>query len=336
MFRGRILVVSDREEIVAELSPIIRAEGHLALTVPNGDEARNVFDEGIIPDVLISDLGSDSALQGVAYIKHFRSLNQMGQHLLVVEAGGLSGTETLSATLTGPAEKLVHPFRENDVRVSLQDAMDRIRRDMESLRGEMFRETARLQRAIREAQLEMVTALALTMEAKDPFMHGHCDRVSTLAQRVAVQMGLAEEDVEMVGTAATLHEIGKLGVSMDLLHRDGPLTEDELAQVRAHAQAGAQIIGSVHSLRKLAPLIANQYTDYSALAGQIPEESPEFVLCSILRVADTYDAVTSDRSYRRYLSREHWEAILKDGSGTRFHPEVLKAFFEVEAALQGV
>jgi response regulator RpfG family c-di-GMP phosphodiesterase len=336
MFRGRILVVSDRSEVIAELSPIIRSEGHLALAVSSGEEAMNVFEEGIIPDVVISDLGSSAALEGIAYMKQFRALNQMGQHLLVVEEGGPMGAAAIPPSVAGPSTQLTHPFSEATVRGSLQEAMDRIRRDLASLRGEMFRETARLQRAIRDAQLEMVTALALTMEAKDPYMHGHCDRVATLAQRIAGEMGLDEEEIDRVGTAATLHEIGKLGISLDLLHRKGPLSEGELEEVRRHAQTGAQIIGSVHSLRDLAPLIANQYIDFAELPERIPSDAPEFVLCSILRVADTYDALTSNRSYRRHLSRERWEAILREGSGTRFHPEAIAAFFRVEAALQGV
>jgi CheY-like chemotaxis protein len=78
MFRGRILIVSDRADVIAELDPLIRAEGHLSLAVPNGDEALQVLEDGIIPDIIISDLHTQHAASGITYLAHFRQLNQLG------------------------------------------------------------------------------------------------------------------------------------------------------------------------------------------------------------------------------------------------------------------
>ena len=334
MFRGRILLVSDRKEVIAELDPLIRAEGHLTLTVPNGDEAFHVFEEGIIPDVVVSDSGSSNPRPGSLYLRRFRQLNQLGQHLVIMDGGKWEAElDSTSGPLASPdpLHPLHRPFREDQVREAVREAMERIRRDLESLRGEMFREAARLQQAIREAQLEMVTALALTMEAKDPYMRGHCERVAKLARKVAAELDLDEEAIELLGTAAVLHEIGKIGVSLELLHKSGTLSSTELKQVRAHPQVGAQIVSAVPSLRRIAPLIENQYTDYAKLREIIDPETPEFLLAGILRVVDTYDAMTSERSYRNVLSRERWEGALREGSGTLFHPDALATFFRLEA-----
>ncbi|HEX7243176.1 MAG TPA: HD domain-containing phosphohydrolase [Longimicrobiaceae bacterium] len=327
--------MSDRDDVVAELDPVIRAEGHLTLTVPSGAEALNVFEEGIIPDVVITDLGSDASLEGISYLQRFRELNQLGQHLVVVERDApFSGTATSggggSAFRVDAFGVLPRPLDRGQVRASIEGAIDRIRMDLQSLRGEMFRETARLQRAIREAQLEMVRALAMTMEAKDPYMHGHCSRVAELARRVGEELEVGEEAIELLHTAALLHEIGKMGVSLDLLHKTTPLTPTELEQIRSHTRAGAQIVSGVPSLRRLAPLIENQYTDYAALPDRIPPDTPEFLLAGILRVVDTYDAMTSDRSYRETLPREVWESVLRSGAGSKFHPDAVVAFFRVE------
>lgn len=335
MFRGRILVVSDRSEVIAELDPIIRAEGHLTLTVPNGDEALRVFDEGIIPDVIVSDLGSSAPGDGIYYLNRFRQLNQLGQHLVVLESGAAFDGELRGMGVRIPVESydtLPRPFDEARVRNALQDAMDRIRRDLESLRAEMFREAARMQKAIRDAQMEMVTALALTMEAKDPYMRGHCERVAELCRRLATAMELDDAPIELLSTAALLHEIGKIGVSLDLLHRSGPLTPEEMNQVRAHPQVGGQIVSAVPSLKRAAILIENQYTDFADLPPRIARETPEFRLAGILRVIDTYDALTSERAFREVLPRERWERILREGVGTRFDPAVVEAFFALEAA----
>jgi len=331
MFSGRVLVVSDRAEVVSALDPMIRAEGHLTLTVPGGREALDVLEDGIIPDVLISDLDSQDSLQGLPYLGRFRQLNQFGQHLVLAADGS---PFTVGATLGAPFQVepfsvLTHPLDENQVRGSVKDAMERIRSDLQVMRGEMFRETARLQQAVRDAQLEMVQALAITMEAKDPYMHGHCARVAELSRRVARELELDEAHVDLLYSAALLHEIGKVAVSLDLLHKTTPLTPQELAQIRGHARVGAQIAGAVPSLRRLAPLVESQYVDYAVLGEQIPPSTPEFLLAGILRVVDTYDAMSSSRSYRENLPRPVWEAALVEGAGKRFHPDAVVAFFRV-------
>ncbi|HEX8276403.1 MAG TPA: HD domain-containing phosphohydrolase [Longimicrobiaceae bacterium] len=338
MFHGRVLVVSDRREVVAELDPVIRAQGHLTLTVPSGEEALRVFEEGIIPDVVITDLGCGGSLEGIGYLRRFRQLNQLGQHLVVVEPGApFSGTVTGSSS-TGfriePFSVLPRPLDREQVRGCIEGAIERIRADLQSLRGEMFRETARLQRAIREAQLEMVTALAMTMEAKDPYMHGHCSRVAELSRLVAEELDVDETDIELLHAAALLHEIGKMGVSLELLHKTTPLTPDELEQIRAHTRVGAQIVGAVPSLRRIAPLIENQYTGYAELPCRISPDTPEFLLAGILRVVDTYDAMTSDRSYRETLPREKWEQVLRGGAGNKFNPDAVAALLRVEGRVR--
>lgn len=338
MFHGRVLVVSDRREVVDELDPVIRAEGHLTLTVPTGEEALRVFEEGIIPDLVITDLGAGGSLEGIGYLRRFRQLNQLGQHLVVVEPGApFSGTTTGSSAAgfqIEPFSVLPRPLVREQVRGCIEGAIERIRTDLQSLRGEMFRETARLQRAIRDAQLEMVTALAMTMEAKDPYMHGHCSRVAELSRLVAEEMGVDETEIELLHAAALLHEIGKMGVSLELLHKTTPLTPDELEQIRAHTRVGAQIVGAVPSLRRIAPLIENQYTPYAELPCRISPEQPEFLLAGILRVVDTYDAMTSDRSYRGTLPREKWEPVLRGGAGSKFHPEAVVALLRMEGRVR--
>lgn len=331
MFSGRVLVVSDREEVVSTLDPMIRAEGHLTLTVSSGREALKVLEDGIIPDVVISDLESRDSLQGLSYLGRFRQLNQFGQHMVVAaEPSPFSVGTTLGTSFQGePFGVLEHPLDEGQVRGSVKGAMERIRADLQALRGEVFRETARLQQAVRNAQLEMVQALAITMEAKDPYMHGHCSRVAELARRVGRELELDEEQIELLYDAALLHEIGKVAVSLDLLHKTSPLTPQELEQIRGHARVGGQIVGAVSSLRRLAPLVESQYTSFTELAERISPSTPEFLLAGILRVVDTYDAMTSDRSYRETLPRAVWEAALVEGAGTRFHPDAVVAFFRV-------
>lgn len=322
MFFARVLVVSPRPEVAAELDPLIRESGHLALAVADEEEALHTLDEGIVPDVVISDAAAGLVEGTGPYLRRFRQLNRFGQHLRLGTPGAeQDGDEQTSfATLPWPID--ADAFRE-----SLDRAIDQIRRDLQLQRGEMFRETGRLQQAIRDAQLEMVTALAVTMEAKDPYMQGHCARVAELAARVAQQRGLPEEAQERVRTAALLHEIGKISVPLSLLHEPGALTEQELGQVRAHTEVGGQVLGAIPSLRGLVPLIQTQYTDHAALAAQLTPGTEDWVLAGILRVVDTFDAMTSDRSYRTTLSDAAAREKLRQGAGSSFDPQAVDAFF---------
>lgn len=320
---GRILIVSGRRDVVAELEPIIRAAHHLAVAVPTPAEALGVLDHGIIPDVVITDpAGPAGAADG--FLHRFREMNRVGRHLVVTEDEG--------APAPRGAEPLPRPFRPADVTERIEDAVRRIDHDLVALRGEMYRELGRLQRSMRDLVRETVNALAATIAARDPYMHGHSTRVAELCVRVARAMGLEEGEVELLETAATLHEIGKSSVPIELLHKTEPLSPDELARIRAHAKVGAGIVAKVPSLGGAAPIIEHQNTDHVELARRLKPGAPELLLTGILHVVDAYDAMVSARSYRGPMPRDYWEATLRAGAGRTFHPAAVAAFLRVTAA----
>jgi len=324
------MIVSDRAEVVAELEPIIRAGQHLALTVPDGAEALQTLEEGLVPDVVISDLGCDRALEGIDYLWRFREMNRAGRHMVVVEDGApfsafpaaAKGGDGASLPLL--ATPLARPFRTREVTARIEDAIRRVDEDLRALRGEMWREMHRMQRAMREMQRDTVKALAATVAARDPYMHGNATRVAALCRQVAVEMHLSEERVELLETAAMLHEIGKAGVPLELLHKTGPLSPAELEQIRGHARTGASIVAGVPALRRAAPIIEHQGTDFSELGRFLDAGSAEHLLAGILRVVDAYDAMVSPRSYRGPMPRDYWERTLRAGAGTRFHPQAVE------------
>jgi HD-GYP domain-containing protein (c-di-GMP phosphodiesterase class II) len=165
------------------------------------------------------------------------------------------------------------------------------------------------------------------VESRDPYSSGHAARVMVLAEVVAARLGLDEDRVEVVRMGAALHDIGKVAVSQDVLAKAGPLSEDELAEVRGHPGAGAKMVQLVRPLRRAVPAVLHHHERWDGrgypggLAGeQIPVEA------RILAVADTFDAMTSDRAYRRALSPERAVAELRRCAGTQFDPEVVAVF----------
>jgi response regulator RpfG family c-di-GMP phosphodiesterase len=208
---GRILIVSDRDDVVAELEPILRSGQHLALTVRDADEALDTLEGGLVPDLIITDGGSGAPRAGAQYLRRFAEINRVGRHMVVLDEGMDTGF--------GDDVALQRPFRAAAVRGAVEEAVDRIDREMVQLRAEVWREMERMRRGVREMRREVVVALAATIAARDPYMHGHAERVAQLGRRVAVAMGLNADDVETYETAALVHEIGKVAIPLDLLHK---------------------------------------------------------------------------------------------------------------------
>ena len=322
MFSGRVLIVSGRKEVVAVVDPIIRGEGHIPLAVDTPEEAMETLRQGLIPDVVVSD-GACMRPELSQYISMFQESNHVGRHVALVE-GKVSAADKLRARRrTVVMETPVVPA---ELKRELGDAMDAIRRDLQGLRGELFRETARLQQVVRDTQREVVEALALAIESRDPYMRGHCTRVAAYAGVVAHEMGLADDQVERLCTAARLHEIGRLSVPMELAHKTGPLTPAELEQVRAHTLTGAGILRSISTLRDTALLVEGHAMPFADLSGVIPTASPDFLLAGILRVVDAFDAMTSPRAYRSPLPPSYWRSVFERGSGSHFDPRAVKVF----------
>lgn len=327
--QGRIMIVSDRPEVIAELEPILRTAEHLATSVPTGAEALRILRDGVVPDLVISDLGSDHSLEAIDYVWRFREVNRVGRHMVIVEEGApfcRGGRGTGGADGMTPLHR---PFHPDEVRATVDAAIGRMDGEIRALRGETWREIDRLHQAVRDVQRDLVTALAATIAARDPYMQGHATRTAALCGRMASLLRLGEDDTAALENAALLHEIGKVGVPVELLHKKEPLTPDELARIRAHAGIGSEILRQVPSLRRAAALVEQQGTDYADLGRHFDSGGIDFLLAGVLRVVDAYDAMTHHRSYRGAMPREYWERTLKRGAGTAFHPAAVRALLRV-------
>ncbi len=166
--------------------------------------------------------------------------------------------------------------------------------------------------------------------SKDKYTENHSYRVSIYAAKVAEAMGLGIERIEDVRAAALLHDIGKLEISRELLYKAARLTEEELHEVQQHARRGALLLEPIGgSLRRVIPIILAHHdkfdgSGYTPMSGdQIPLEA------RIIAVADHYDAMTSDRPYRKAMSPLDVKEIIAKGAGTDFDPNVVDAFLRV-------
>ncbi len=188
-------------------------------------------------------------------------------------------------------------------------------------------DNARLYEEMRTLFIATVTSLANAIDAKSPWTKGHSERVMHLAAVIAKEMGLDEERVERVRLGGLLHDIGKIGIIEALLEKPSTLDEDEFPPMRLHPEKGVAILSPIEQLRDVLPGILHHHERYDGtgypdgLKGKaIPLEA------RIITVADAFDAMVSERPYKKGYSVESALVELRDHAGSQFDPEVVERF----------
>jgi putative nucleotidyltransferase with HDIG domain len=175
--------------------------------------------------------------------------------------------------------------------------------------------------------VSIVPDLSKAIEAREPCSAGHAARVAVLAEVVAARLGWDEVQIEVLRLGAVLHDIGKLVVSERILRKQGPLSEEELVQVREHPEAGARMVELVRTLRPAASCVRHHHERWDGCGyptGCAGEEIP--AEARVLAVVDAFDAMTSDRPYRRALPALRAIAELERCAGSQFDPEIVNIF----------
>jgi HD-GYP domain-containing protein (c-di-GMP phosphodiesterase class II) len=177
----------------------------------------------------------------------------------------------------------------------------------------------------------MLASIARALEERDQTL-GHGARVAALAEPVALELGWDRERIRSLRRAAPLHDVGKVKVRAPLLAKPGPLTLEELAEIRSHPTAGAQLVLPLRRFHEALPYVLFHHERWdgdgypAGLSGRcIPIEA------RILAIADAFDAMISPRPYRRSLTHEHALAEVQDGAGTQFDPVAAELFVDAWA-----
>ena len=188
-------------------------------------------------------------------------------------------------------------------------------------------ENARLYTNLQETFRQTIQGLARALEAMDKYTSGHSDRVAIYAHLVAEEMGLEKKDVDLITQAALMHDIGKLGCHANL-NKPGKLTGEEYEIFKAHPSFGKEIMESITFLHALIPGVYLHHERWDGKGYPLGLGRSEIpIMARILAVCDTYDAMTSDRAYRKALAHKVAVAEVKRCAGTQFDPDVVDAFF---------
>jgi len=195
---------------------------------------------------------------------------------------------------------------------------------------------ARLCEDVHITYFNIIHSLMLAMEARDPYTRGHADRVTSYSIEIAQEMGLSENEIEILRYAGEVHDVGKIAISDLILNKPGKLTPTEQAIIEVHPVRGAEMLEPLQFLRPAIPMVKHHHERYDGKGypdGLDKERIP--LMARIMACADAFDAMTSDRPYRKCRMTIK-EALLeiKENIGTQFDPKVARAFIRIIRKLQ--
>ena len=191
----------------------------------------------------------------------------------------------------------------------------------------MYREKIQREGSARSAVLQALTG---SMQARDFDTEGHCDRLHELVDAMARDLALSQDAMNDLSLFARFHDLGKVGIPDNILFKTGALTEEEWQHMRRHCEIGHRIASSVPDLEPIADYILKHHEWWDGQGYPLGLSGRDIPLpCRILSVVDAYDAMTSDRPYRKAMTREEALAELKRCAGTQFDPELVEQFSQL-------
>lgn len=256
-------------------------------------------------------------------LRLLRSVQQVYAELPVVFITGLGTLPwALLCLKLGAQAFVLRPFTTDELIKVVEGALQKRRRVREQ--GEAW-----VTEVLESARNEVIQALVQAMQAKDHYTRDHCERMVTYALVIADKLGLSAADKKTLGYAAALHDIGKIGIPEFILNKPDRLSEGEYEIMKTHAQRGEEIVRKISFLAPVAPLIYHHHQRYDGMGYPTRLMGEEIPLGSrVVAVLDAFDAMTSDRPYRRALPLERAVAELRLYANQQFDPVVVETFVQ--------
>lgn len=338
LLSSKILIIDDNIENVQLTESLLEYAGYVNVqAVTNAATALNLF-QTFEPDLVILDLNMPG-VSGYEILKEFQARDSEIPLPILVFCADSSQESRRHAIKLGASDFLTKPSDATELLLRVENCL-RVRYMHQMLRKDHRELEAKIQHRTQElanARLETLECLAKAGEYRDDFTGEHTMRVGELSAAIAEHMHQEPGFVEMIRHAAPLHDIGKIGIPDAVLLKPGPLTEEEHDVMKQHVQFGAKILSQANSpILIMATEIAlyhhERWDGNGYLRGLSGTEIP--LPARIVSVADTFDALTNNRPYRKGIS--HGEAIekIKAGTETLFDPEVVAAFVALMEELE--
>jgi len=331
----RVLIVDDEGPACKLLAVILAPPAYHCRTANNGIEALEVLRNESF-DAVISDL----TMPGISGIKLLEQVRPVYAHLAFLVTTGVDDVQVaIQAMRLGADDYLVKPLNEDAVVASLEKALykhrleqevERYREHLEEIVVERTGEARSALKQIESTYEDTLQALGAAMDLRDNTTAGHCRRVCQFAVAMGRASGWRDEQLSNLARGAYLHDIGKLGVPDKILLKPGPLDGEEREVMQRHPQIGFDLIKNIPFLASAAEIVLTHHERHDGLGyprGLVGRDIPQG--SRIFSIADTLDAMTSERPYRRASSFDQAHDTIRKLSGTQFDPQSINVFLEI-------
>lgn len=323
--RYRIIAVDDDEGVIETLSVFLKRTDYEFVGITDPVKAIEVIQEEHF-DLMLLDFMM-TPLHGDDVVEEIRKFNKELYILL------LTGHKDMAPPLKtikrleiqGYCEKSDKP---DQLLLLIESGIKSIKqmREIKRINEELKESNDKLE----QAYLDMVETLRFTVEAKDLYTRGHSDRVADYSVLIGEKVGLPEDQIKLLRIGGLFHDIGKIGIPDSILLKPEKLTDEEYSEIKNHPAIGAHILGAAVIFKDIIPIVKHHHEKYDGKgypSGLKGEDIP--YLARIAAIADTFDAMTSRRSYRRALDLQIVKDEIQKCSGTQFDPQLADAFLEI-------
>ncbi len=314
--REKILVVDDEELIRRTVAKILKKQDFEVYLAEDGyagvEMARTQEFDMVISDV---------RMPGIDGVETIRLIKELQPEICSIIITGYASEETpVHALKVGINDYIFKPFE-------VDTFIHSVLRNITNLR--LRREKAALSKRLRDNMMTVIDTLATTLEARDPYTHGHSHRVGEYACWVAEELGYSQEELQVLRHGGILHDIGKIAVREEVLNKPGRLTAEEYDHIKIHPSVGYNILKQIGELEPILPIVLSHHEridgqgyPHSLPGGEIPKNA------RITAIADTFDALTSNRPYRDGMPMEKAIAVLESVKGTQLDAEFVDIFIQ--------
>jgi putative two-component system response regulator len=310
---SRILVIDDEDVIRMLVVEILESAGHEVTSAESAEVALTLLEVAEF-DLVVSDV----IMPGLSGLELLEAVRARRASLPVILVTGAGTYDTLSQALTrGAAGLVTKPFAHSDLQSAVADALERASRSREDLRERLLAPT-------------LASALANAIEARDEYLHGHCERLAALAVRVAELLGLPADEVETIRLGAILHDIGKIGIPDRVLLKPGALNEEERRIIETHPEIGDKLLEPLDLLAGARPIVRHHHERWDG--NGYPDRISETAIplgARIVAVADSVEVMSSRQLYRQPRTPEQVVNELREWRGKQWDPQIVDLVLEL-------
>jgi cyclic di-GMP phosphodiesterase len=332
--KSRILIVDDEPDITEILSDLL-GDNHECTTANSAEAALKLLAANEFQLVV-----SDITMPGMSGLEMLPRAKSISPNTVVVMISGMQTVESaIGALRLGGFDYLMKPFDLRQVEAVVKRALEhhelivakqRYENHLEELVEQRTAELDRALNSLEDAYRSTLKALTAALETRDSETHGHSERVVTYSLRLGREYGLSAEQMKALEFGSLLHDIGKIGVPDLILRKPAKLTDEEWVLMREHPLHGQQILRGIEFLEGPARVVAQHHEKWDGSGYPLGLQGDDIDLCArIFSVADAFDAITSDRVYRRGKSYQEAADELDEWAGRQFDPKVVEAFHRV-------